>query len=50
MSVKKVINLGFSKQVRLRRMKMEGILTMSQKDADRIGVISRIEINDLTIE
>ena len=29
---------------------MEGILTMSQKEVDRIGVISSIEQNDLTAE
>ena len=29
---------------------MEGILTMSQKKADRIGVLSNIESNNLTIE
>ena len=29
---------------------MEGILTMSQKEADRIGVLSSIEHDDLTIE
>lgn len=29
---------------------MEGMLTMSQKEADRIGVVSSLESNDLTIE
>src|SRR3989337_2138547 len=29
---------------------MEGILTMSQKEADRIGVVSSLESNELTIE
>ena len=29
---------------------MEGILTMNQKEVDRIGVISSIEQNDLTAE
>ena len=29
---------------------MEGILTMSQKEADRIVVLSSIESNNLTIE
>ena len=29
---------------------MKGILTMSQKEADRIGVVNSIESNDLTIE
>jgi len=29
---------------------MEGILTMSQKEADRLGVISQIERNKLTVE
>ncbi len=29
---------------------MEGILTMSQKEVDRTGVISSIEQNDLTAE
>jgi len=29
---------------------MEGILTMSQKEADRIGVVSSLESNELTVE
>ncbi len=29
---------------------MEGILTMSQKEADRLGIISQIENNKLTVE
>ena len=29
---------------------MEGILTMSQKEVDRIGIVSQIEANKLTVE